>query len=245
MQDTPEGVVELLDGLYLIAGYPDHCHAIPGYAGASLYLLRGPDGGFVMVDSGFSRFTPQVDALLGQLGAGGDALRMVAYTHGHRDHAESCAHYSRRGATTAIHEVARTLSGPHGGPVPADRFFRDGDVLEAAGLRLEVYHTPGHTPDSCCFRTVCAGRTVLFAGDLTGWFFPAGGSDYAQMVASVERVRGLGAELICGGHWVCAHDLDAYWEKLAGTLAEGIFSLVDRCGAKEHYRLTAEKFLAR
>jgi hypothetical protein len=27
----------------------------------------------------------------------------------------------------------------------------DGDVLELAGLQVEVRHTPGHTPGHCCF----------------------------------------------------------------------------------------------
>jgi glyoxylase-like metal-dependent hydrolase (beta-lactamase superfamily II) len=52
---------------------------------------------------------------------------------------------------------------------------RDGDVLELAGLRLTVDHTPGHTPGSVTFRTPYADESgasspdvseVLFSGDL-------------------------------------------------------------------------------
>jgi hypothetical protein len=50
-------------------------------------------------------------------------------------------------------------------------------------------------------------------------------------------------DLICGGHWVCDHDLNTYWDKLTRSLSEGIFSLVDRFGAKEHYARTAERIL--
>ena len=90
-----------------------------------------------------------------------------------------------------------------------------------------------------------AGTRVLFAGDLTGWFFPERGSDYGQMVTSVEKVRKLGADPICGGHCLCEGDVDAYWDKLAKSLGQGIFSLVDHFGAREHYELTAKRFQAR
>jgi glyoxylase-like metal-dependent hydrolase (beta-lactamase superfamily II) len=241
----PEGVMELVDGLYMIVGYPSHPQPIAGYSGASVYLARGRGNECILIDSGFRRFTDAIARLLEQMGVASSDVKMVAYTHSHGDHAESYEHYQHLGATTAIHEAARNASDWGGSPVRADRFFRDGDILEAAGLKLQVYHTPGHTPDSSCFLTEIAEERILFAGDLTGWFFLERGSDYRQMVTSVERARKLGADLICGGHWLCAGDLDAYWDKLAKSLGEGIFSLVDRFKALEHYDLTAKRFLAR
>jgi len=238
----PEGVIELVDGLYQVAGYPGHSPVIPNYSGASVYLARGRGRECIMVDSGFKRFTDSIVGLLGQLGVALSDVQMVAYTHSHGDHVESYEHFQQHGATVAIHEAARNASDWGCSPVRADRFFQDGDVLEAAGLKLRVYHTPGHTPDSCCFLTEIAGSRILFAGDMTGWFLAKGGSDYAQMVASVEKVRNLGADLICGGHWLCGGDMDAYWDKLAKSVGEGIFSLVDRFDAKQHYELTAKRF---
>ena len=52
-------------------------------------------------------------------------------------------------------------------PVPVEtpkdmRTFSEGDVLDLAGIPLEVLHTPGHTPGSSCFRT----EGLLFSGDL-------------------------------------------------------------------------------
>jgi glyoxylase-like metal-dependent hydrolase (beta-lactamase superfamily II) len=179
------------------------------------------------------------------LGVAASDVKMVAYTHGHADHAESCEYFRQQGAAAAIHEAAGSAGDWGRAPVQADRFFRDGDVLEAAGLRLRVCHTPGHTPDSSCFLLETAGSRVLFAGDLTGWFFPEAGSDYRQMVASVAKARQLGADLICGGHWLCGGDVEAYWDKLSKSLGEGIFSLVDRFNAAEHYELTAERLRAR
>jgi glyoxylase-like metal-dependent hydrolase (beta-lactamase superfamily II) len=241
----PEGVMQLVDGLYLVVGYPCDPRPIPDYSGACVYLVRGRGDECILMDSGFQQFTDGVVSLLDQLGVAVSDVKMVAYTHGHGDHAENCDYFRGQGATTAIHEAARSAGDWGGSPVPAERFFRDGEVLEAAGLKLHAHHTPGHTPDSSCFVLEMAGSRILFAGDLTGWFFPDAGSDYRQMVASVEKARRLGADIICGGHWLCAGDLDAYWDKLAKSVGEGIFSLVDRYNAAEHYELTARRFHAR
>jgi hydroxyacylglutathione hydrolase len=42
------------------------------------------------------------------------------------------------------------------------RTVKDGDVLEFAGFRIDVFHTPGHTPGHVCYRT----DGFLFSGDL-------------------------------------------------------------------------------
>ena len=241
----PEGVMELVDGLYLVIGYPCDPRPIADYSGACVYLVRGRGKECILVDSGFRRFTDAIVELLARLGVAPSDVKMVAYTHGHGDHAESCEYFQQQGAIAAIHEAARDAGDWGRSPVPADRFFRDGDVLEAAGLKLKAYHTPGHTPDSSSFLLETAGHRVLFTGDMTGWFFPARGSDYGQMVASVDKARKLGADLICGGHFLCGGDVEAYWDKLAKSLAQGIFSLVDHFGAREHYELTAKRFQAR
>jgi len=244
-EHLPEGVMELVDGLYLVVGYPCDPRPIPDYSGACVYLIRGQGDECILIDSGFEQFTDGLVALLDQMGVAVSDVKMVAYTHGHGDHAENCEYFRQRGATAAIHEAARNATAWGRSPVAADVFFSDGDILEAAGLKLQAYHTPGHTPDSSCFLLETGGARVLFAGDLTGWFFPERGSDYRQMVASVAKVRKLRVDLICGGHWLCAGDLDAYWDKLAGSLGEGIFSLVDRQNAAEHYETTARTFRER
>jgi hypothetical protein len=48
-----------------------------------------------------------------------------------------------------------------------DRPLTDGDHLTVGGLRLQVIHTPGHTPGSCCFlvgRHLIAGDTLFPGG---------------------------------------------------------------------------------
>lgn len=57
--------------------------------------------------------------------------------------------------------------GTHPGFRP-DRALADGEVIEAAGVRLEALHTPGHCPDHLSF--VLAAERAAFPGDVVmGW----------------------------------------------------------------------------
>jgi glyoxylase-like metal-dependent hydrolase (beta-lactamase superfamily II) len=79
--------------------------------------------------------------------------------------------------------------------------------------RIGVYHTPGHSPDSCCFRI---GK-VLFTGDLLFATSPGiagiSGWDQHALIQSLEGVRALLAseeiEVICSGHGLMLSAKDA------------------------------------
>ena len=45
------------------------------------------------------------------------------------------------------------------------RTLADGDRLRVAGAAIEVWHTPGHTPGSCCFKVQSSTGPLLLAGD--------------------------------------------------------------------------------
>lgn len=156
-----------------------------------LLALEGAEDA-VVVDPGFS--PDRVHALLGA--AGKRPVAAVA-THGHYDHVGSAREFCGTELPFYIHkddELALTdpeawASGFALPPnPPADlRTFVDGEVLDLAGLSLEVVHTPGHTPGSCCF----AVERSLFSGDLVfrgaiGRFdFP--NSSEPDMIASLRR----------------------------------------------------------
>jgi glyoxylase-like metal-dependent hydrolase (beta-lactamase superfamily II) len=78
---------------------------------------------------------------------------------------------------------------------------KDGDLLEFAGFRIEVVHTPGHTPGSVLFRTdgfVLSGDLV-FRGSIGRSDFP--NSDPAEMDRSLRRFLELPDELdVLPGH---------------------------------------------
>jgi glyoxylase-like metal-dependent hydrolase (beta-lactamase superfamily II) len=79
----------------------------------------------------------------------------------------------------------------------------DGDVLQLAGLSIEVLHTPGHTPGSSCFRVedqtlVCSGDLV-FQGTIGRSDFP--NSDPEAMRTSLIRFLTMPDDLrVLPGH---------------------------------------------
>ena len=76
------------------------------------------------------------------------------------------------------------LSAPFGMPVtspPAGRLLREGDVVEEAGIRLEVLEIPGHSPGHIVFvfrgqPCLVFGGDVLFRGSVGRTDFPGGSS---------------------------------------------------------------------
>ena len=142
----------------------------------------------VVVDPGFSQ--ERVRALLD---AEGRRPVAVFATHGHYDHIGAAAEFCGDDLPFFIHEgdVAALTdpqgwgSGPRTPPVPVKdvRSFVDGDVFTFAGFRIEVLHTPGHTPGSVCFLT----DALVLSGDLV-FAGSVGRSDFSNSSpADMER----------------------------------------------------------
>jgi hydroxyacylglutathione hydrolase len=160
----------------------------------------------VVVDPGFS--PERVHRLLAD--AGKRPVAALA-THGHYDHVGSAGEFCGIDIPLYIHtddELALTDpiawgSGADVAVSPAAdvRTMVDGEVLEVAGLRLEVLHTPGHTPGSCCFRAedfVLSGDLV-FRGAIGRYDFP--NSSPQDMFSSLRRFLALPDELeVYPGH---------------------------------------------
>lgn len=105
--------------------------------GTRSYVLRAPgSASCVVVDPG-----PDDAAHLDALAAAGP-VELVLVTHRHADHtAGSPGLHARTGAPVRAADPDHC----HGGAP-----LRDGEVIEAAGLRVVVLATPGHTADSVC-----------------------------------------------------------------------------------------------
>jgi glyoxylase-like metal-dependent hydrolase (beta-lactamase superfamily II) len=105
----------------------------------------------------------------------GVQIAMVVNTHGHWEQiADNVALLEATGAPLYAHSWDATrMSNPaltmYNGekyqisPSRADAVLHDGEVLEVGALRLEVMHTPGHSPGSVCLYEHAKG--VLFSGD--------------------------------------------------------------------------------
>ena len=131
----------------------------------------------------------------------GLTIKYVLNTHAHFDHTDANrAIVAATGAPLALHPEDRRLLQSSGGAAlfgmradpspPPDLELHDGDELEVGTLRLQVLHTPGHTPGHVCFYEPTEG--VLFDGDVlfyrgVGRTDLPGGS-WQQLMSSIQRV---------------------------------------------------------
>lgn len=134
----------------------------------------GPGGLAFLVD-----VPPEPEAIGDYLASQNLSVVGILLTHGHIDHMGGAGVMARRtGAVTYVHpaddyltlhpeQQLRGLFGmiPEGEYEPPETMedLNHEDVLTLAGAKLEVRHTPGHTPGHCCF--YWDGEGVLFSGD--------------------------------------------------------------------------------
>jgi glyoxylase-like metal-dependent hydrolase (beta-lactamase superfamily II) len=156
--------------------------------GTNCWLLAGESHDeAVVVDPGF-----RPERVWALLGAAGRTPVAVLATHAHADHIGRAGTFCGEDLPLFIHEADRlALDDPDAwnpgwdnvlDPVKDVRTIRDGDRLRLAGAAIEVMHTPGHTPGSCCFRTdaLVLSGDLVFAGTI-------GRSDFAN--SSPEDMR--------------------------------------------------------
>ena len=103
-------------------------------------------------------------------------LKLIIDTHGHFDHVDANQPLKEAtGAKIAIHELdAAMLANPSqealfftGNRVrlsQADILLKEGDILSFGSYRLQVLHTPGHTPGGISL--VMEGHPWVYVGDL-------------------------------------------------------------------------------
>jgi glyoxylase-like metal-dependent hydrolase (beta-lactamase superfamily II) len=154
----------------------------------------------IVVDGGDG--VPDVLARLQQLGL---RARYLVHTHAHFDHiADVGGLRERTNARALLHPadlpiyhqqpmLARMFGLPEMPPiVELDGDLADGDRIAVGDVRLEVLHTPGHTPGSVCFAVTHGTGPVqlltgdtLFAGAIGRW--DLGGTSMEDIVNSIHR----------------------------------------------------------
>jgi len=133
-----------------------------------------PGGRAIVIDA------PPEPEVIGEYLASMDvAVVGIFLTHGHVDHTGGAGWLaSETGAPTYVHPdddfltlhpteqlqalFGMTPPGEFGLPEKMEPLHH-GQVVELAGLSLEIRQTPGHTPGHCCFYE--DGEGVLFSGD--------------------------------------------------------------------------------
>lgn len=166
---------------------------------SNTYVLAAREGsGAVVVDPG-----QDAGPLVGErLGKHGLNLEAVLLTHGHIDHIWSAqAVADGAGVPAYIHPADRFMLDDPGAAlgrlgmgrleigVPSDvRDLADGDFFHVDGLRIEVRHTPGHTPGHCVFVTdgILISGDLIFAGSVGRTDFPGG--SFEELMESIRRI---------------------------------------------------------
>lgn len=131
----------------------------------------------------------------------GITVRYVLNTHCHFDHMGANADVlAATGALLALHAADLPILQARGGaawfgvPVkaspPPDVELVDGQVLEAGALRLQVMHTPGHSPGGVTFyiqeEAAAFDGDVLFAMGIGRTDLPGG--DWDTLMRSIREV---------------------------------------------------------
>jgi hydroxyacylglutathione hydrolase len=163
------------------------------------YVLRTTEGAgqCLIVDAGLG--AEELIAFLGER-----EIRPVAVvlTHGHIDHIAGVGllRESYQGLKVLIHELdaemlsqpAANLSGLMGRPFaaePADILLKDGEWIEQAGVKLQVFHTPGHSPGGICLYSSEDGIVftddALFAESIGRTDFPGG--SMSRLLGSIRE----------------------------------------------------------
>lgn len=156
--------------------------------GTNTWVLRGRGSDeMVVVDPG-----PDDDAHLERIAALGE-IPLVLISHKHDDHTGGIDKLV--GMTGAVvRSVGSGFLRGLGGPLT------DGEVIDAAGLRIKVMATPGHTADSLSFvvdDAVLTADTVLGRGTTVIDNEDGSLRDYLE---SLRRLQGLGQRTVLPGH---------------------------------------------
>lgn len=179
------------------------------FRGNTYFLRHRESSQVVLIDPG-----AEPERLIEMIDRRGWQPAAVLVTHGHLDHFGAVQMLKDRYNVPFYlneAELDNLLATPlrasmyHVAPPPVpkvDHWLMGGQRLYLADLRIQVLHTPGHTPGSMSFAVdgmVFSGDT-LFCGAVGRTDFPGG--DYERLVSSIhEQIWALGDEtLIFPGH---------------------------------------------
>lgn len=213
---------------------------VNGRARSNAYVYAPGDGNerrAVIVDAGFGA----AGKIVNVIDAEDLHPQVILLTHGHPDHIWMARELSDRYEIPAyIHpgDLGWFSDPATGGHVPLVRFvgrlfgrrrrlrpkllaaLDAGLPLDAAGMRMEVLHTPGHSKGSVCFRAgdICFAGDTIFRNAVGLTAYPGGSRDalresiVSKLLPLPDELRmlpGHGAETTVGAE-------RKLWENIAG-----------------------------
>jgi glyoxylase-like metal-dependent hydrolase (beta-lactamase superfamily II) len=171
----------------------------------------------VLVDTGTGMNYQALDKDLQTLGSSLSQITDIVLTHSHIDHIGGVIPIVEQGSPK-IHlhkeegdpinsgDMSQTLSDTFGvdlPPLKIEGLLEDGSVLEFGDIKMQVYHTPGHSLGSICLMIMDTG--ILITGDT---LFPGGSfgrTDFPtgserDLVESLRKISEMEFEIGLPGH---------------------------------------------
>ncbi len=209
--------------------------------GCNVYLVYDGDE-WILIDIGYEETVEDFIEIIRQIDFPFSRCKTLVATHADVDHIQGLAKAKqllKTSVTAHPNAVAPLQSGdtlitlaeiaaqdlkmamP---AVAIEHEVNDGDVIEVGSLKVEVWHTPGHTNSQLAFRI----GDVLLSGDniyrdgCIGAIDAHHGSDIKAFVSSLERIRDSDVKWLAPSHGpIFANDrelLDATIERVRGYL---------------------------
>src|SRR5688572_9078962 len=187
--------------------------------GVNVYLI---DGGseFLLIDIGFLDTVDEIVDLIRKMDFNLSACKMLIATHADADHIQGCArakellktkvsaHKLSVGPIESGDEIQTYATIKAQGieiPMPRckiDLLLNEGDILNVGNVKLEVWHTPGHTPGQLSFKM----GNLLFSGDniyrdsCVGVIDAHHGSSIPDFIKSLERIVADDSQFLLPSH---------------------------------------------
>lgn len=185
----------------------------------SVYLIYD-DQEWALIDIGYEDSVDECIELIRQLDFPFSKCKMLVASHADVDHIQGlakakatfkapvAAHPAAAAmleagdrVATFAHIEAQGIDMPMP-PVSVDRRVDDGDIIEVGKLKLEVWHTPGHTDGQLSFRL----GDLLFSGDnlfrdgCVGAIDAHHGSSIPDYIKSLTRIRESNVKWLLPSH---------------------------------------------
>jgi glyoxylase-like metal-dependent hydrolase (beta-lactamase superfamily II) len=133
--------------------------------------------------------------------------------------------------------------------IAVDRLIGEGDTITVGEITLSVLETPGHSECSLSFHEPDAG--LLLISDAAPYYLPEHEcwwpdyfAGYGTYVHSLERLAGVGAQILCLGHNGAIHgaeDVELYFNKVISAARQYHQHILDETAAGKPLRQLAEE----
>ncbi|EAQ81039.1 MBL fold metallo-hydrolase [Blastopirellula marina] len=205
--------------------------------GCNVYLIFA-DNQWILIDIGYEEVVDEIIELIRQLDFPLSHCQTLVATHADVDHIQGLAKAKQTlGTTITSHplaveplqqgdklitfaEIAAQNIHLEMPPVQIEHQVNDGDVITVGTLKLEVWHTPGHTDSQLSFRM----GDLLFSGDniyrdgCVGAIDAHHGSDIPAFIKSLQRIRASDVKWLLPSHGPIFRKDDALLDKTIARL---------------------------